>query len=277
MNAHPASSGSRGGQRGFTLLEVLVAVAILGLGLSVILSAQAGLFNNATRAENMSLAPELLRCKMNEVELDLLEKGYGIIDQKDSGPCCGDERDPHFSCEWKVELIKLPEASSSAFGGDAGIAGDNGGLGALGSLAQSGGLSGAAQGTGAPPDLGTLASSLTESGGNPIDGVAGIVMSMVYPQLKPMLEASIRRVTVSVVWKEGKNRRELSAVQFVTNPQQGGLDPDAAAGLEGLEDIAGGLTGGSNPGGTNPGGRNPSVGNPFSRAPSPFTRSGGNP
>lgn len=260
-------------ERGFTLLEVLVAVAILGLGLSVILSAQAGLFNNAARAENMSVAPELLRCKMNEVELDLLEKGYGIIDQKDSGPCCADESDKRFSCEWKVELIKLPEPSSGAFAGDAGIAGDNGGLGALSTLAQAGGLGAGAQATGQPPDLGSLASSLTEAGGNPIDGVAGIVMSMVYPQLKPMLEASIRRVTVTVVWKEGKNRRELSAVQFVTNPQQGGLDPNAAAGLEGLEDLAGGLTGGSDPGGNNPGGTNPRspAGNsPFTRSPSPF-------
>ncbi|MEZ4372439.1 MAG: type II secretion system protein [Polyangiaceae bacterium] len=256
-------------KRGFTLLEVLIAVAILGLGLSVILSAQAGLFNNAARAENMSLAPELLRCKMNEVELDLLEKGYGVIDQKDSGPCCADESDKRFSCEWKVELIKLPEPSSGAFSGDAGIAGDNGGLGALGALAQSGGL-GAASADGKPPDLGSLASSLSEAGGNPIDGVAGIVMSMVYPQLKPMLEASIRRVTVSVVWKEGKNRRELSAVQFVTNPQQGGLDANAAAGLEGLEDLAGGLTGGTSPtGGGNPGGVNPG-GNGLSRGPSPF-------
>ncbi|MCA9646751.1 MAG: hypothetical protein KC492_38960, partial [Myxococcales bacterium] len=97
----------------------------------------------------------------------------------------------------------------------------------------------------------------------------------------PMLEASIRRVTVTVVWKEGKNRRELSAVQFVTNPQQGGLDPNAAAGLEGLEDLAGGLTGNSNPsgttGGSNPAGRNPAGNGAFTRSPSPFARPGGRP
>lgn len=244
-------SESRGAaaRRGFTLLEVLVAVAILGLGLSVILSAQVGLFNNASRAETMSLAPELVRCKMNEIELDLLEKGFGVIDQRDSGPCCADENDGRFTCEWKVEQIKLPEAGEAGFGGDAGAAGGDtgGGLGALSALAQTSSLGPSALGE--QKDLGGMASMLAQSGGNPIDGAAALVMSMVYPQLKPMLEASIRKVTVDVIWKEGKNRRNMSVVQYITSPQQGGLDPNAAAGLEGLEDIAGGLTGGGLPGG----------------------------
>ena len=42
--------------RGFTLLEVLMAVAILGLGLSVLLGAQTGLFASATRTEHISIA-----------------------------------------------------------------------------------------------------------------------------------------------------------------------------------------------------------------------------
>ncbi len=242
--AQPTAGLTRGEHRGFTLLEVLVAVAILGLGLSVILSAQVGLFNNASRAESMSLAPELARCKMSEIELDLLEKGFGVIDQRDSGPCCADENDGRYTCEWKVEQIKLPEAGETAFGGDANAAGGDsgGGLGALSALAQTSSLGPNALGE--QKDLGGMASMLSQSGGNPIDGAAALVMSMVYPELKPMLEASIRKVTVDVVWKEGKNRRSMSVVQYVTSPQQGGLDPNAAAGLEGLEDIAGGLRGG---------------------------------
>ena len=64
-----------------------------------------------------------------------------------------------------------------------------------------------------------------------------LVMGMVYPDLKPMLEASIRKVTVTVTWKEGNNERDLSVTQFVTNPMQGGLDPNAAKGLEGLDPL----------------------------------------
>ena len=51
--------------RGFTLLEVLVAVSILGLGLTVILSSQASLFATANRSEKISVATSLARCRMN--------------------------------------------------------------------------------------------------------------------------------------------------------------------------------------------------------------------
>ena len=66
--------------------------------------------------------------------------------------------------------------------------------------------------------------------------MAPLVMSMVYPDLKPMLEASIRKVTINVEWKEGVKKRELSVIQYVTNPMMGGLDPNAAAGLTQMAD-----------------------------------------
>ena len=44
------------GSSGFTLLEVMIAVAILGLGLTVILTAQTGLFSSSKRAATMSQA-----------------------------------------------------------------------------------------------------------------------------------------------------------------------------------------------------------------------------
>jgi general secretion pathway protein I len=65
-------------------------------------------------------------------------------------------------------------------------------------------------------------------------GMASMVIGFVYPELKLMLEASIRKVIVTVHWKEGNSDRELSATQYVTSPQQGGLDPLAAAGLDAL-------------------------------------------
>ncbi len=265
-------------RRGFTLLEVLVAVAILGLGLSVILSAQSGLFQNATRAENFSLAPGLIRCKMSELELDLLRDGYSVMDQRESGPCCEDDTNKQFSCEWSVELIKLPEPRDIGFGsGDGGldIGGSSGGLGALGALAQADTLGPSGLGQ---QDLGGVASMLTQSGGNPIDGVASIVMGMVYPQIKPMFEASIRKLTVKVLWKEGKVARDLSAVQYVASPQQGGFDPNAAAGLEGLESAVqgGGMQGGlpGTPGGGLPGGAL-QRGLPGGGSPNPSPRLGG--
>jgi len=72
-------------------------------------------------------------------------------------------------------------------------------------------------------------------------GIGAMVMTLVYPDLKPMLEASIRKVTVTVQWKEGNNDKDFSVTQYVTDPQEGGLldttpeadidpdDPSAAA------------------------------------------------
>jgi hypothetical protein len=67
-----------------------------------------------------------------------------------------------------------------------------------------------------------------------MQSLATSLMSMVYPNLKPMLEASIRRVTLTVEWQEGKRERELVLVQFLTRPQQG-LDPLAEEQLRALE------------------------------------------
>ena len=77
--------------RGFTLLEVLVAIAILGLGMTAILSAQTGLFASSSYAERISLASGMVRCRLSELELKLNKEGYPLTDQKDEGNCCNDE------------------------------------------------------------------------------------------------------------------------------------------------------------------------------------------
>jgi hypothetical protein len=54
-------------------------------------------------------------------------------------------------------------------------------------------------------------------------GLASMAMGLVYPQLKGMLEASIRKVTVQVYWKDGATEKDLTVTQYLTNPQAGGL------------------------------------------------------
>ena len=202
--------------RGFTLLEVLVAIAILGLGLTVILSSQVGLFAGVSHSRYLSFATNLARCRMSEVETDLLKDGYPIIDQYESGPCCEDEKHPDFSCSWKIETVELPDPPLADF--EDGLLAEDGGLGGpLGALAelQTGGPGMLAGDAGVSDLAGYLGESVGDAG---VQGIASMFMSMVYPQLKPMLEASIRKVTVTVSWKEGNNDRELVVVQYVTNP-----------------------------------------------------------
>jgi hypothetical protein len=70
-----------------------------------------------------------------------------------------------------------------------------------------------------------------------------------------MLEASIRRVTVKIMWKDGSRERELEVTQFLTRPQEGELASADQLGLDGgvppgLGTILGGQT--PAPAGTTP-------------------------
>jgi general secretion pathway protein I len=282
--------------RGFTLLEVLVAVSILGIGLTAILSAQTGLFASSLYAERVSTAVGLARCRMSELEIKLAKMGYPLIDQTEEGVCCGDEPTTSFTCKWKIEKIILPSPPSSTI--PSGSAASSGaaptgaptstdplaagasplgapaGLGPLSALATLGATGGSA--LGASAGLGDIGKFLGGSGmGAPmgsssfgfgqssVPGMAGggsmssmiapMFMSFVYPTLKPMLEASIRKVTVTVAWSEGSTKRSVEAVQFLTNPQQGGIDPNAAQGLDQAFQGLGGLLGGKTGTGTGTG------------------------
>jgi general secretion pathway protein I len=220
-------------RRGFTLLEVLVAIAILGLGLTMILSSQVGLFSGASRGEHFTIATNLARCKMSEVEVELLKKGYPLTDEKDEGSCCGDDGEPGYTCAWKIERIELPQASEMADAGsgdpsDPTEGGPFAALAKLGMLPGSDAKQGASSGP--PPSLQNIAETVGESSMSA--GIGPMVMGMVYPSLKPMLEASIRKLTVQVEWKEGSKKREFVVTQYVTDPQQGQLDGDAGAPLD---------------------------------------------
>lgn len=233
--------------RGFTLLEVLVAVSILGLGLTVILSSQAGLFASTQRVEHLTQSANLLRCKMSEVELELMQLGFPLLEKTERGPCCGDDPTGPYTCEWTIQTIQMPQPASFAAQGDSGTSTSTSssssssgipGMDALGPLA--GMLGGSGLGSigqnGQPASLSdvteAMSSAMPDGGG----GLLQMAVGMVYPSLKPMLEASIRKVTVSVLWKEGRSERDFSVTQYVTNPQQGGID-------EGLGGLDGGVPG----------------------------------
>lgn len=234
-------------RRGFTLLEVMVAVAILGLGLTVILSSQAGLFSTVRRVQKETFATNLARCKMSEVEVELVEDGYPIIDQRDDGECCEDYGRTDFTCEWKIESIELPQPATFAEDPedaiedaeeDSGLEGDALGAGGpLGALSQIEQTDGAALGENPDPtDVASFMGGESPAGGG---GLISMAMGLVYPDLKPMLEASIRKVTVSVKWQEGRKIRDFTIIQYITNPREGSLNPNAADAVEALMNQSG--------------------------------------
>jgi general secretion pathway protein I len=231
--------------RGFTLLEVMVATAILGLTLTVILSAEGGLAASNKSTANVGMAISLARCKMVEAEDKTLRFGFPLVDDLQlEQTCCNDEEVVGFKCDMRTELILMPNPPTTKL--------DGGGLSLSASATPSSMLSSAL-----PPDIpGTLAAFGGDGGstatlnfldggglnsmlgqqmggsGAGASGLVGMVMGFVYPFVKPMMEASIRRVTVTVRWKEGIKPKEFSIVQYLTNPSNGGFGPagDGGAG-----------------------------------------------
>lgn len=211
-------AGIRRARAAFTLLEVMVAVAILGLGLTTILTAQTGLFSSTKRAGQLSRAVGLARCKMSEIEAQLLREGYQLTAENEEGECC-EEEDSELLCRWTIAPVMLPELSMGG-GADAGV-GEGEMAGGMDSMDSLGTNLGSAQDE--------LVSGNTEGamqalgGAMAGGGIASMALSMVYPQLKGMLEASIRKVTVQVYWKDGASEKDLTVTQYLTNPQAGGL------------------------------------------------------
>ncbi len=234
----------RPSSRAFSLLEVMVAVSILGLALTVILSAQGGLAASNKMAANMGLATSLARCKMTELEERLMKLGYPELDQIDAQmQCCEGVETPNFTCDTRVEKVMLPNPPDNTLGDGGFMASPSGsGPGGIAGLPPIPGLAGSnPAGSGqlsldmdaGLQNMGTqLQGQLSAMGG--AQGLLSMVMGIVYPSLKPMMENSIRRLTVKVKWKEGPNEKEFAVVQYVTNPQRSGF-------IGGVPGVDGGL------------------------------------
>ncbi len=252
--------------RGFSLLEVMIALAIFGLMIVGVLSAQAGVAATNKKSADIGQAIELARCRMTEAEEKLTRDGYPDMDDLETdAPCCEGVDMRVFSCEKRIEKVKLPDPPSA--GGDGGAGGGLLSLGGLGGPGGPGGApSGGAPGGDAPFNaqldldggLNSIASQLSpQAGGKGAGGMLNMVMGFVYPTMKPVLEASIRRITIVVHWKEGPNPQHFELVQYVTDPQRsafgGGLGlgdggaPPSGGPLGG--GVGGGATGGSTFGG----------------------------
>lgn len=246
--------------RAFTLLEVLVSVAILGLGLTAILSAQAGAFASAAQARNISVATGLLRCKMTELEEHLYKDGFQETDETGAGPCCDGDENPNMRCTWRVDRPTFPEAKLGDLNLASGLdfsspggAGSANPLGALGLLAGTPGggspLSGASNGgdvakiladanatalaPGSPPPAGASSGSAAgpnaDGTGAGMGGLVSMAMGFVYPSLKVVFEASTRRITTTLTFRQGNKDYSIDVVEWFTVPQKGlsADDPNA--------------------------------------------------
>jgi hypothetical protein len=208
----------------------MIALALLGLGLVVLIKSTTGNIYAAKRSQMMGVATDLSRGKMYDIEEKLLKEGFTETDQSEDGRTFDEEGWPDIKYSYKVEQVELPsfdQLQAIASGAAAGSAAR--GSGARGSGDGSDGESGSFEDSA----LGGIMSMLGGgfSGGDQgADSRAGASFIQTYYQIvQEALKASVRKVTLTVKFDVLGDENELKTVAFFTDAA--GLDKGLLGGL----------------------------------------------
>lgn len=223
--------------RAFTLLETVVAMAILGVSLLAILDINATAITAHIYARKLTVATILARSKMTDIEQKLYDEPLPADDDEDAGDFAA-EGWPSY--KWRAKIIAprtnglTPEQMFSALfnlplGGGDGKDGQPSPLSALfGSGGAPGGaaLAGLAGAGGAPGGAGGLGGLMGALGGaNPLTGQ--------FQQMVDMLQKSVREVHLTVSWKEGKVTESIDLVTHIVSLGPGSDRNGGAAAVAG--------------------------------------------
>jgi general secretion pathway protein I len=196
--------------RGFTLLETVIAMAILGLALMAIFDLNAGAVANHAYTKKLTVATLLARSKMTDLEQKLYDDGFSNDDDEESG----DFSDEGWSTfKWRAKIIapktdgvspdQLVGAIFNLPIGDSGSGDPLGGLASMFGGSAPGGKDGAASGA-------------TAQAGAGMGAMAGMIQPM-FTQMIDQLTRSVREVHLTVYWQDGTQVESLDLVTHVVS------------------------------------------------------------
>jgi general secretion pathway protein I len=222
--------------RGFSLLEVVVALAILSLSLMAIFDLNAGAVASHVYVKRLTIATLLARSKMTDLEQKLYDKGFSNDDEEDSG----DFSDEGWSSfKWRAKII-APKTEGMTpqqligglFNFPMGDGKDGSDpMGGLGSLFGAGGDQTKGLGAAAAGGAGAM-------GGLAAMGpMAGMIQGQ-FTQMVDQLTKAVREVHLTVTWKEGKQTESFDLVTHVVSmgpgtDRNGGAVAGSPGGLPG--------------------------------------------
>jgi general secretion pathway protein I len=191
---------------GFTLLEVMISLAILSVSLVAISGLTGGAVAMEAYSRRATEATLLLRAKMNDLEDQLHKDGFSDFDDDKRGTF-EEEGAPAYA--WRAEILKPdvqidPAQLLSLLGVGTGKTGDasKSGNPLTQGLAAAAGALGSSAGMPGMPGAANLA-------GGPF---AGLLQGQAQGFIET-LKKSVREVRVTVSWKDGKEERSISASQ----------------------------------------------------------------
>jgi prepilin-type N-terminal cleavage/methylation domain-containing protein len=176
--------GSRRYEAGFSLLEVMVSIAILAMSLVILSRIVTGNVVAANHARMTTAATFLARSRISMMEQSLLEYGFAEMDGEDNGTFA-EEGFPKFRWYANVERIELPANAAQK--------------------------------------VQDSANKLTLSN-NPMEMLSGFMGGFMATLMDPIrlgLQESVRKLTVRVMWDEpGKPQQSFEVVAFLTDPSR---------------------------------------------------------
>ena len=101
-------------QNGFTLLEVLIALAILASAMTVLMGTMANSGQQAAFSNDLTVATQLARHQMIEIEYEIMDEGFQNSDQTLSGDFSR-EGYPDITWEAEIQVVEIPEAAKEEF------------------------------------------------------------------------------------------------------------------------------------------------------------------
>lgn len=184
-----AGRGIYVGSRGFTLLEVLVAVAILAISLTSLLSSQMDALRATRYAQTITAVAFLAEAKLIDIEFELKRDGWGDADKDFEGDFA-EEGWPEVTYTCLVDMIEMPEYQALQIAADSA---DTDGPGA-----------------GGPGGM-----NVQDAGEQAFD-----MLGVVWPMIKSAIEQSIRKVTCTAFWRDGEVEHDFQLATFWTDPSK---------------------------------------------------------
>jgi general secretion pathway protein I len=177
---------------GFTLLEIMISLAILGVALVALLSLSSADVRASHKAKLLTIATGLARAKMLDLEEELLRTGFQDTTEESEGDF-SEEGQPRFSWYAMIEKVQLPEAAELEEG---------------------------MKGSTPPPspqDEANQEQLMNLAGGSASGALGASMVQLYFPLIRPVLEAAIRKITVEVRWRIGREEETLRVVAFYTD------------------------------------------------------------
>jgi prepilin-type N-terminal cleavage/methylation domain-containing protein len=175
---------SRRSEEGFSLLEVMVSLAILGMALVIVSRIVTGNVRVTNHARMTTAATFLARTRISMMEQSLLEYGFAEMDGEDTGDFSQDGF-PSYRWYTNMERIELPADSSQKV---------------------------------------QQASTKATMSNNPMEMLSGFMggfMSTLMDPIRLGLQESVRKLTLRVKWNEaGKPEQSIEVVTFFTDPSR---------------------------------------------------------